>query len=507
MVKAVAFDTSCKVLAAAAIPNSYHKLPGGGAEQDMRRTWTDAVAVIARVTKQLDESCEVVALSVTGQGDGTWLIDDHGEPVGDGLLWLDIRAAEVVAKADRSGARATIFQHTGCGLNACNQSAQLAWLLQHEPERIAAASRAMHCKDWLYYNLTGEQATDLSEGLFTFGSYSQQQYAPEILEVLGLAGHASLLPPLLDGSSEQHPLGKEAAAAIGLPEGLPVSLGSVDVICSALGGGIYAPQCEVGCTIIGTTGMHMRFLADAAQELKLPADPSGYTMVPPGFPDAVMRMQSNMAATLNIDWLSRLFIEIAGLFGDPPDSSQTLEELNRLAASKDTSAVYHPYIEAGERGPFYNPNAKAQFSGLDSGSGAGDLARALFEGLAYACRHCYEATGTVPSELRLLGGGARSTVLQQLLANVLDADVRISMVEEASALGATMMAAVAVGHFPDMPSACQAWPDSQLGPPVSPEPGTQERHAALYQAYTTGAQAAPPVWACLAGVPQAKEQN
>lgn len=496
MVKAIALDSQCQVLATAAVPNNFNNLPNGGAEQDLHETWASAVQVLAAVAEQIpDIKQRIVAIGVTAQGDGTWLIDGAGEPVGDGLIWLDARAGEVVRQAEDSGARATLYQHTGCGLNACNQSAQLVWLKQNEPERVAKADCAFHCKDWLYYKLTGERITDISEALFTFGSLTSRDYEDEIFAALELEDCRRLLPPIVDGSQQTHPLSTAAAKLTKLPAGTPVSIGNVDVICSAVGGGVYDAQRSVGVSIIGSTGMHVRYLPTAT--LQLPPAASGYTMVASGFPDGLLRMQSNMSATLNIDWLVRVFGDIAGTFGTRPKEQDVLAQLDSLAAEQ-TAVIFHPYIQAGERGPFFNPDAKAQFSGIDFSSGPGDLARAVFEGLAYAARHCFAATGAVPDELRVIGGASRSTIMRQTLANALGAQVRVSQMQEASALGVMMIAAVAAGQYPDMATASQACADQQLGEPLDPDPQAREFADACYAAYVAGATAAPPMWEQLA---------
>src|SRR4051794_13667263 len=212
VVKAVAFDTEGRQLALAARPNSYATLSGGGVEQDMPRTWADTVEVLRELIGRLD-GAEILALAVTGQGDGTWLIDEDGSPVGGGLLWLDSRAAAIVAEMDASGARERVFRHTGCGLNACNQSSQLLWLRRHEPERVERAATALHCKDWLYLNLTGVRAPAGAGGPFPFGDSRARPYDPAVLDAPGLAALAPPPPPMLDGSRTTHPILPEAAAA------------------------------------------------------------------------------------------------------------------------------------------------------------------------------------------------------------------------------------------------------------------------------------------------------
>ena len=89
----------------------------------------------------------------------------------------------------------------------------------------------------------------------------------------------------------------DAAQAIGLAAGTPVVLGYVDVVCTGLGGGLFDREGRVGCSIAGSTGMHMR-LAPSAEAVKLNAERTGYTMAFPA-PGMLAQMQSNMASTLS----------------------------------------------------------------------------------------------------------------------------------------------------------------------------------------------------------------
>ena len=498
--KAVAFDLDGRELGSAGLPNRYHELPGGGVEQDMARTWADTAAVLRELAGNVPGLARrAAALAITGQGDGTWLYDDDGRPVGDGWLWLDSRAAGIVRELDANGVRARIYRHTGCGMNACNQSAQLVWIKRHAPALLERAATACHCKDWLYLKLTGERVTDISEGCFTFGSYRTRSYVPDIMTMLGLEQERRLLPPLVDGSRTTHPLTKAAATETGLPEGLPVSLGVVDVICTALGGGIYEPGRAIGCSILGSTGMHMRFVP-AAEEVHLAHEPSGYTMAFP-VPGSLAQMQSNMAATLNIDWIVDIGRQAAGLLGQEVDRRSALAALDaRVLEARPCGALYHPYIhEAGERGPFIDAMARAQLVGLSTRTRFVDLVRAVYEGLGLAARDCYAAMGHVPEEVRVAGGAARSKALKTILASMLGAPVRESARQEAGAAGTAMMAAVAVGIFPDMAAAAARWVSPLLGDVVRPVPELQRLYDRLLPIYIATRTAMAPIWAELAG--------
>ena len=218
MVKAVAFTDAGEVVAAASRPNRVDAPGPARAEQCMDRTWQDAAAVLAEVADRV-AGWEIAGLAVTGQGDGTWLVDGDGRPVGPALLWLDARAAGLVEHLHETGAARSAFVHTGTGLNACQQSAQLLWLREHEPERLRRVAHAMHCKDWLYLNLTGTAAADPSEACFTWGDYRTRTYRDEVLQALGAAGLARLLPPWWMVLRRATPCGPRPRRAPACPSG------------------------------------------------------------------------------------------------------------------------------------------------------------------------------------------------------------------------------------------------------------------------------------------------
>lgn len=502
VIKAVAFDLeSGRELDAAARPNLYESRSDGAVEQDMARTWTDTAAVLRELVERIDgPAARIAALAVTAQGDGTWLVDRDGEPVAPGWLWLDSRAARLVRDLEADGVRDLLFQRTGCGLNACNMSAQLVWMKRNTPDVVARAVSAMHCKDWLYFKLTGVRAADPSEAVFTFGNFRTGRYDDDVTEALGLEEERRLLPEIVDGAATAHPLCDAAARSTGLPSGLPVVLGYVDIVCTGLGGGAYAHGRSVGLSIIGSTGIHMR-IGERDEAMELPPEPSGYTLMVP-MPGRVARVQTNMAATLNVDWIVGIAMQGAALAGGSPTRSETLRRIDEgILAARPGSALYHPYIHhAGERGPFLDAFARAQLTGLTADVTLADLARSVYEGLAFAARDCYGALGDLPAEIRIAGGAARSQAFKRLLASALGRPVREGTMGEAGAAGAAMMAGVAIGAFRDMDAAVAAWVDPTLTGQVEPEPDLVTLYDGLFDVYHATRQAMPPIWEHLAGL-------
>jgi len=492
VIKAVAFDLNGRQIASANRRNSYETLPDGGVVQDMRRTWNDTVAVLREVTDTVGAE-RVMALGITAQGDGTWLIDADGDPVHDGWLWLDARSAVEAADLEASSGIDTIYRHTGAGVNVCQMRTQLLWMNRNTPEILERAATALHCKDWLYLGLTGVRASDPTEGVFTFGDFRSRDYSDDVLEALGLSHLRHLLPPILDGSVKAHGLTRSAAAETGLPEGLPVSLGYVDVICTALGAGLHDAEAMPGFSVLGSTGMHMRFAPDA-DAVSLNEDRSGYTMALPG--KAFGQMQTNMAATLNIDWLLDLaagLLESEGVTRSRADLLAGLDK--RVLAARPGAALFHPYISAaGERGPFANPAARASLTGLDQSCGWFDMVRAVYDGLVLAARDCYTALGDIPAEIRLSGGAARSKTLVRLLASALNRPVRTVSQPEAGAAGAVMIAGIAQGIFADAADATRRWVHPLLQDPQAPDSDLIGTYDVLFAGYTATREAMQPAW-------------
>lgn len=497
VIKAVAFSMAGDQLGEASVPNQYDSGPNGAATQCMDRTWSDCASAIRSLGEKIDGlATRTAALAVTAQGDGTWLVGQNNRPVGDAWLWLDARAADTTRDLASHYIDAERFLATGTALNTCQQGAQMAHMHRHCPELLDRSEAAMHCKDWLYLNLTGVRATDPSEASFTFGDFRTRQYSDLVIDALELKSRRHLLPEILDGSQQTHPLSAEAASQTGLLAGTPVSLGYVDMVMTALGAGVYTGTAGAACSTIGSTGVHMRAVKDS--EIKLRGN-SGYVICLPA-DHMVTQVQTNMAATLNIDWALRMAADLMSETGHPHDYADLVARIDGwLARSEPGQILYHPYIsEAGERGPIVNANARAGFIGLSSGHRFPDLIRAVVESLGMAARDCYGAMDELPKELRLTGGAARSRALRGILAAAVGAPVRVSAREEAGAAGCAMMAAVAIGAYSDMESCVSEWGTPLLGDAEMPEPDLQATYSELYPAYAKAREALEPVWDRLA---------
>lgn len=497
VIKAVAFDLKGNQLATAFVVNTYSTGSDGSATQSLHQTWKDCTKALLSLGEAVaDLSSRTLAVSITGQGDGTWLVGTGTEPVTDAWLWLDVRAASTVKKLAAKSTERLRFEMTGTGLNCCQQGAQMAHMDKEYPHLLDKAEVSLHCKDWLYLNMTGVRATDPSEASFTFGNFRTRSYEDSVIESLELTHRKHLLPDIIDGTQTTHALSEQAAKLTGLKAGTPVSLGYVDMVMTALGAGVYTRDSNVACSTIGSTGVHMR--ASTSEKIILNKEGTGYVIALPAT-NMVTQVQTNMAATLNLDWLLNIAAELIGDGRDVIDPASLISRIDSwYKASRPGGLIYHPYIsDAGERGPFINADSQAAFIGLSSHHSFSDLVRAVVEGLGLATRDCYTAMGDLPNELRLTGGAARSKALREVLGASLGANVCVSSREEAGAAGAAMMAAVANGVYPSIEECIDEWVTPLLGEISPPATELTQYYTTNYKTYVKSRKALEPTWEAL----------
>ena len=247
-------------------------------------------------------------------------------------------------------------------------------------------------------------------------------YCKEVLDSLGLAHLRRLLPTILDGTREWHGLSAAAAVRTGLAQGLPVVLGYLDLACGALGAGAYGAGIEAGVSILGAR------YASASGSGSRPRSPERcddrllYAFPVPGY---TLQMQTNMAASLNLDWLASLVQDAARLSDADAniETGEILHILDRAVMEAGPGAVlFHPFISSsGERGPFINPHTPARgFLALTKVCDCHSWRERVDDGLGLAARDCYIAMGGLPASVRITGGAAHSKSIRAIPSCLLE---------------------------------------------------------------------------------------
>lgn len=417
--KAAAFAEDGTTLRVKSVPLS---LGGHGdrVEQDLEEVVRAAGEVLAAVTG--GEPPELVAM--TGQGDGLWLTDAGGRPVRPAMSWMDGRAGDLVAGWMADGTAETMYRRTGNVLFPGSPGPLLAWLDRNEPASLDAATTAASCKDVLHLRLTGERGTDPSDASVPFLDPRTRAYSPEALAALGLAHRADLLPTVV----EPLPYGVAHGGAGGLAAGTPVTSGPYDLPACALGAGVTEPG--DGLLIVGST-LACQVVVDS---VAFDAEPVGFHLAT-ARPDRHMRALPAMTGTVALDWVLSLLgathDEVSGMLDGTPRGARGVRALPYLSPS-------------GERAPFVDPTARAEFTGLDLRASRADLVRAMCEAIGFAARHCLDAAG-LTGELAVCGGGTRSEAWLRLFADVLGRPLRVARGPEPGARGAVLAAVAAHG--------------------------------------------------------------
>ena len=442
LIKAVIFDPDGIELASGESRVAVDSPRRGWAEQDMDAVWAGAVSAIrAAVAGVPHGASSIAAVGVTGQGDGAWMIDAAGRPVGPAPLWNDGRANDVIDRWARDGVLHAAFEPNGTVLWPGAQAPLLAWLEAFEPERIDRMTTVFCAKDWVRYCLTGEIATDETDGSIPFMALATRRYDDAQLERLGLAHLRDRLPPILAPHDLAGVVTAAAAERTGLVVGTRVVAGMLDGPASALGvGAVAAGQ---AMTILGTTALIGLVLGEPIFE---PEDVGATVCHAPA--GRWLRVLGTMAGTPNLDWYLRTLGRSYGIEAEASgDGVYGLLEASVLASAPGAGGVvYHPFL-LGERAPFLDPGARGALLGLTADTTRDDITRAVYEGISFAIRHCFEAINASVHEVRLSGGGARSHVWTQMLADVTGFTMTVPAGSQFGAHGAAIAAGLGIGTY------------------------------------------------------------
>jgi xylulokinase len=418
----------------------------GRAEQDPE-AWWGGIHVAVRDLVRMDVG-EVCAIGIDGHGPTLVPVDAEGRATHPAIIWQDSRS---VGEQDELAAATGLQGWSLAGLPAA------LWLERHEPEAAAATCWYLATWDAIAMRLTARATTSLVEG--------QPFPEPEALRSVGLA--AEKVAPGVSAGSVVGGLLPGVAASLGLRAGVPVIAGIVDAWASFHGAGMAraGDAMDPGGSA-GGFGVYW--------DVPLSVPGSFSTIAPlPG----LYSVGGAMAATGRaLDWYR------ADVLGGAMTTESLIEEAGGVGAGAD-GVVFLPYL-AGERSPLWDPTARGAFVGLGLDHGRSHLTRAILEASAFAIRHVAEgilAAGAEVGSMRVCGGPARSETWNQIKADVTGFAVDVPAVLETAVGGAAIVAATAVGAWPDLLSAIHGM--TRIARRLEPDPSARDRYDATYAAY------------------------
>jgi erythritol kinase len=474
VVKVAAFHPEGRLVATARSDAPVLRPKPAFSEYDPQTVWAAVCAAVGNITARYGR--DVDRISVTGQGDGCWLIADDGSPVGNAILWNDGRAGEIISDWERNGSAEKVYAHNGSALFTGAQAAILRWLSDHEPERLRRAASVLFCTGWLTHRLTGVLAADRSDASLPWLEIRTRAYSQEILDILDMRWVEHLRPPLCDDLSVIGALTSRAADDLGLRPGIPVTHAPFDCVAMALGAGVISPGDTL--VVLGTT----LIVESVISEVDTTGPARGMTLCT-GLPDTWLRLFGTLSGTDSLNWMT----SVLGV----GSAASYLDEAESAPPGAHGLRILPYFSPAGERAPFLDPTARAAVVGLSLDHDRADIARAHLEGLTFALRHCVEQMPSPSKELVVCGGGAASRFWCTLIADVTGVPTRSLPDAELGTLGADVVARAALSGTAVKTLAARSDLDASS---FEPDPSTRSFYDDAYSQFHTLRDHARPTW-------------
>ncbi|MCR6500425.1 FGGY family carbohydrate kinase [Shinella sp. CPCC 101442] len=441
--------------------------PAPGRAEQHPADWERAMV---EALKALGDRCDlskVEAISFTAGTHSSVLLDEGGDVLRPVIMWSDQRAgAEAEDLNRRMQDRLMAIGHNRAAPTW--SIAPLYWLRRNEADTVGRVRTVLFAKDWLRSRLTGDRLTDRidAQGALML-DVDRLQWSGELCDAIGW--DLRTMPEIRNPTDLAGHVLPEAAARYGLRAGTPVYVGTCDTAAEVWSAGAIRP----GDTVVklASAGV-VNVVCD--RPTKVPDVPSkGFVML--GLFYALGAI--NSCATAH-KWIAEL------LFGQAADGD-AFGELDTLAgriSAGSEGLLFHPYL-LGERAPYWDPGLRASFVGMNITHGRGHVVRAFYEGIAFALRdaaHPMRAAGLTIGPAALIGGGAKSDLWAQVIADVLGVPLRRPVHGDAS-YGAALIAAVGAGAFANEAEAidkCVAF-----GPDIAPDPERAAVYDGLFDRY------------------------
>jgi xylulokinase len=432
--KALVMDADGAVLATAHAPLAWRQPQPGWAEQDAADWWQATVAACAQLRASAPQALAAVrAIGLSGQMHGATLLDAANNVLRPCILWNDTRSA---AQCEALTHDCPSLHDIAGNLAMPGFTApKLMWLREHEREVFDRVATVLLPKDWLRLKLTGIKVSEMSDAAGTLWlDVAQRDWSDLLLAATGLT--RAHMPTLVEGHEVSGQLTDDAARELGLMPGIPVVGGAGDNAASAIGiGAVNAGDSFVS---LGTSGVLF-----SVTDRHRPNVGEAVHAFCHALPGVWHQMAVMLSAASSLTWITRAT--------GHANEGELLTKVSALSATERTSApVFLPYL-SGERTPHNDAAASGVFLGLRNPHEAAHLAYAVIEGVSFGLRDGLDAmrrAGSRISEVQLVGGGSRSALWAQLLADVLQ--VRVLIGEASSvggALGAARLAALGLGEL------------------------------------------------------------
>ncbi len=432
-VKCLAMDEAGKVIKSVVCEYPLYTPKPAWSEQDPADWWNGTRKALRKMLKGLYAG-RICAVGLSGQMHGLVALGENNAVIRRAILWNDQRTGaeceEIIAAA---GGMNGILSYTNNTMLTGYTGGKLLWFKKYEPGNYARMKKLVMPKDYIRFYLTGILATDVSDasgtGLF---DVKNRKWADELIGKLGFS--PDLFPSVYESDRITGYVTKRAEEETGLPAGTPVYGGGGDAVIQNAGMGIVR-EGTLG-VVMGTSGVvgtsMNRFAGNAGGKLQVFCNNAA---------DKWIALGGQLSCAGSMEWFKNVFYS---------DSGNPFAQINRDAEMSPIGAGgvrFLPYL-TGERCPYPDPDARGVFYGMSLLTKRGDLARAVMEGVAFGLRQIYdlirEANPSLQfSEAILSGGGAKSALWKQIVADIFDLPFKIlAGAAEGGAFGGAIVAGV-----------------------------------------------------------------
>lgn len=442
----------------------------GWAEQNPADWWQASQKVIKDLIAENEiEAEKIKAISFSGQMHSSVFLDQKMEVIRPAILWSDTRTSKECREIEkRVGGIEELTKLVSNPALEGFTAAKILWLRNNESANYKKVKKVLLPKDYIRYKLTGELGMDLSDAAGTLlCDVKAEDWSEEIMELLEI--EPEIMPPVLRSVDVVGPVTAEAAAKTGLSTTTKVVAGGADNACGAVGSGIIKAGRVMAS--LGSSGVVV------AQTDQPEADPEGRVhLFNHAVPGSHYIMGVMLSAGMSFKWMKEeMFNDEVGF-----------EQLNQEAAAVEAGSedlIFLPYLY-GERTPHADADARGVFFGISGKHKRGHFIRSVMEGVSFGLRDSLElikARGVEVEEVRLIGGGAKSELWQQITADIFGETIGILNVEQGPAFGAAIIAGVGAGVFSDFESIVEELVD--VVKKVEPIAENVERYEKNYEIY------------------------
>ena len=427
-VKAALVADDDRVIAYASRPLSVSRPQPGFSEQEPEHWWTAVVACMDELRSGNGGAlAEAGAIGLSGQMHGATLIDRRGAVLRPCILWNDGRSSAQCERLTREWPE--LHAVTGNLAMPGFTAPKLMWVKEHQPEIFAQVGTVLLPKAYVRFRLCGESVDEMSDASGTLWlDVGKRAWSPAALEATGM--RMDQMPRLVEGNAVAGELSTELTQRWGFRRAPLIAGGAGDNAAGAVGlGAVHAGDAFVS---LGTSGVLWATTASFA-----PAPQRAVHAFCHAVPDTWHQMGVLLSAAASLAW----WASVAGA-----DEAKLLRDVDPRKPC--SPCWFAPYLN-GERTPHNDAAVRGAFAGMDSGCSRADLTLAVLEGVAYAMRDAQEAlasAGTRLTEADIIGGGARSPLWSQVMADVLGIPLhQVAESELGCALGAARLARLAAG--------------------------------------------------------------